>query len=292
MARGSIRDSHTVSHRYQLFFDSSRSGDPVYYLAGQSGDEAYYVFIRAKFGLDEPLTTQLWVNLGSVLRGDLVFRSLSTAGVAVIFSRVSHLMMVFMRFLSLRSAEFWSRGSAAGKFRLDRSLILSRCSDISSHRFRSDTFTAFFRALPWIVSGAGICFGESGFVGNQYFLDVLTHLALPALTLGTVQIAQIMRLTRTNMLNIVAENYITTARERRFRAQSFIRTRAPQCAFAGCHHRRQRFGNVLSGAVLTETVFAYPGLGRLMLEVLEARDYPVLMGLFLLISIAVAAMNF
>ncbi|HEV8160662.1 MAG TPA: ABC transporter permease, partial [Pyrinomonadaceae bacterium] len=64
-------------------------GDPVYYLAGQSGDEAYYELIRAKFGLDQPLTTQLWVYLSSVLRGDLGYSlSYQQPVAAVIFSRV------------------------------------------------------------------------------------------------------------------------------------------------------------------------------------------------------------
>ena len=94
-------------------------------------------------------------------------------------------------------------------------------------------------------------------------------------------------------MNILGENYITTARAKGVSERKVLYGHAlrnallPVVTIVGSD-----LGMLLSGAVLTETVFAYPGLGRLMLEVLEARDYPVLMGLFLLISIAVAAMNF
>lgn len=122
---------------------------------------------------------------------------------------------------------------------------------------------------------------------------MLAHLALPALTLAVVQIAQIMRLTRSQMLNVLSENFIITARakgvsERRILYGHALRNALlPVVTIIGSD-----LGMLLSGAVLTETVFAYPGLGRLTLEVLAARDYPVLMGLFLLISISVAVINF
>lgn len=117
--------------------------------------------------------------------------------------------------------------------------------------------------------------------GINYLFDLLAHLALPALTLAIVQIAQIMRLTRSEMLNLLGENFITAARakgvsERRVLYGHALRNALlPVVTIVGSD-----LGMLLSGAVLTETVFAYSGLGRLTLEVLAARDYPVLMGLF------------
>ena len=122
---------------------------------------------------------------------------------------------------------------------------------------------------------------------------MLAHLALPALTLAVVQTAQIMRLTRSQMLNILGENFITTARAKGVSENRVIYAHAlrnallPVVTVIGTD-----LGMLLSGAALVETVFAYPGLGRLTLEALESRDYPVLLGLFLMISIAVAVMNF
>ncbi len=129
--------------------------------------------------------------------------------------------------------------------------------------------------------------------GLDYLLDVLNHLVLPALTLTIMYLAQVMRLTRTAMLNVLGENFITTARAKGLEENRVIYGHAlrnallPVVTIIGSD-----FGMLLSGAVLVETVFAWPGLGRLMIDSLAMRDYPVLMGLFLLISISVVVANF
>ncbi len=129
--------------------------------------------------------------------------------------------------------------------------------------------------------------------GIDYVIDVLIHLALPCLTLVIVQIAQVMRLTRTEMLNVLGENFIITAHAKGlsegkvFYGHALRNALLPVATIVGSD-----FGMLLSGAVLVETVFAYPGIGRLMLESIDARDYPVLLGLFLMISIGVAVVNF
>jgi peptide/nickel transport system permease protein len=129
--------------------------------------------------------------------------------------------------------------------------------------------------------------------GLDHLLDVMSHLVLPAVTLGIVYLAQITRLTRTLMLNVLGENFITTARAKGLREGKVIYGHAlrnallPVITIIGAD-----VGMLLSGSVLVETVFAWPGLGRLMIDSLAMRDYPVLMGLFLLISISVVGVNF
>ena len=151
----------------------------------------------------------------------------------------------------------------------------------------------FFALYLGLFPAQGFVSANQDLTGIAYFLDLLAHLALPVLTLAIVQIAQIMRLTRAAMLNVLSENFITTARAKGVSERKVLYGHAlrnallPVITIIGGD-----LGMLLSGAVLTETVFAYPGLGRLMLEVLEARDYPVLMGLFLLISISVVVINF
>jgi peptide/nickel transport system permease protein len=128
--------------------------------------------------------------------------------------------------------------------------------------------------------------------GPIYLLDVLRHLALPALTLVIVQLAMITRLTRTEMLNVIGEDFITTARAKGLKEGRVIYGHAlrnasmPIITIIG-----NDIGMMLSGAVLVETVFAWPGLGRLLIDSIAMRDYPVLMGLFLLASTGVVVAN-
>ena len=273
-------------------------GDPVYYLAGQSGDEAYYALIRAKFGLDQPLWTQLWVYLSSILHGDLGYSlSYQQSVAAVIFSRVPATLLLILSAIVVASIGGVILGVEAARKEnsfLDRAL---NTFVLLGHSFPSFSIghllLLFFALYLGLFPAQGMVSANQDLTGIHYLLDVLVHLVLPCLTLAIVQLAQFMRLTRAEMLNVLGENYIITARakgvtERRVLYVHALRNALlPVVTIIGSD-----LGMLLSGAVLTETVFGYPGLGRLTLEALAARDYPVLMGLFLLISIAVAVFNF
>ncbi len=273
-------------------------GDPVVYLAGQSGDEQYYALIRAKFGLDKPLLIQLWVYLTNILRGDLGFSlSYQQSVAAVIFSRVP--------------ATFLLTGSAIVAATVGGVVLGVEVARRENSLFdrAATTFALFTNSFPSFSIGQilllffalylgffpaqGISSVNQNLTGAAYLFDLLIHLVLPVVTLAVIEIALIMRLTRTEMLNILNENFITTARakgvsERKvFYAHALRNALLPIVTVVGAN-----LGMILSGAVLVETVFAYPGLGRLMIEVIAARDYPVLMGLFLLISISVVVVNF
>ncbi len=254
--------------------------------------------IRAKFGLDQPLTTQLWVYLSSVLRGDFGFSLSHQQPVsAVIFARVPATFLLILSALFLASIGGVLLGVEAARREnsfYDRAF---NAFALLGHSFPSFSIghllLLFFALYLGLFPAQGMISANQDLTGINYFLDLLAHLTLPALTLAIVQIAQIMRLTRAEMLNVLDENFITTARakgvsERRVLYGHALRNALlPVVTIIGSD-----LGMLLSGAVLTETVFAYPGLGRLTLEVLAARDYPVLMGLFLLISISVAVINF
>ncbi|MDQ6785529.1 MAG: ABC transporter permease [Acidobacteriota bacterium] len=273
-------------------------GDPVYYLAGQSGDEQYYQLIRAKFGLDQPLLTQLWIYLGSVLRGDLGYSiSYQQPVSAVIFSRVPATLLLILSAITLASVGGVLLGVEAARRENSFYDRFFNTFALLGHSFPSFSIghllLLFFALYLGLFPAQGMTSANQDLTGINYFFDLLAHLALPALTLAIVQIAQIMRLTRSEMINVLSENFITTARakgisERRVLYGHALRNALlPVVTIIGTD-----LGMLLSGAVLTETVFAYPGLGTLTLDVLSARDYPVLMGLFLLISIGVAVMNF
>ncbi|MBA3770061.1 MAG: ABC transporter permease [Blastocatellia bacterium] len=273
-------------------------GDPVYYLAGQSGDEAYYAMIRAKFGLDQPLLTQLWVYFSSILRGDLGYSLNYQQPVSsVIFSRIPATLLLILSSVLVAAVggvilavEVARRENSIYDRALNNFVLLGHSLPSFSI---GHLLLLFFALYLGLFPAQGMLSANQDLTGLDYLSDLFSHLVLPCLTLAVVQIAQIMRLTRAQMLEVLNENYITTARAKGIKERRVVYGHAlrnallPVVTIIGSD-----LGMLLSGAVLTETVFGYPGLGRLTLEALAARDYPVLMGLFLLISIAVAIFNF
>ena len=132
----------------------------------------------------------------------------------------------------------------------------------------------------------------SGFTGMRYALDVAHHLVLPAVTLGLFFTAIYTRLTRASMLEVMSLDFVKTARAKGVPPGEITRRHVlrnallPVFTFAGI-----QAGQLLGGAVLTETVFAWPGIGRLMFDALVQRDYPVLLGVFLVTSTMVVLVN-
>ena len=133
---------------------------------------------------------------------------------------------------------------------------------------------------------------ESSGGGFQDVLDVLYHLVLPMATLALVYLAQYSRLARSSMLDVLGSDFIRTARAKGLAERIVLYNHAlrnaliPVVTVLGL-----QFGNVLSGAILVETVFNWPGLGRLAFDSVLRRDYPTILGLLLFSSIVVVAMN-
>ena len=133
---------------------------------------------------------------------------------------------------------------------------------------------------------------ESSGKGWGDVLDVLHHLILPALTLGLVYLAQYSRLSRAAMLDVLGADYIRTARAKGLSDRAVLYKHAlrnavlPVITVLGL-----QFGNVLAGAIVVETVFNWPGLGRLAFESVLRRDYPTILGVLLFSAVVVVVMN-
>ena len=121
---------------------------------------------------------------------------------------------------------------------------------------------------------------------------MLRHLVLPGATLGLLQLALVTRLTRTGLLEVLAEDYVRTARAKGLAPRAVLYRHAlrnallPVVTVVGGH-----IGTLLAGAVLTEIIFAWPGLGRLIYDATLSRDYPLLMAIFLVVSASVILVN-
>ena len=124
------------------------------------------------------------------------------------------------------------------------------------------------------------------------FLDALHHLILPAIVLGTIPLAVIARMTRSSMLEVLSEDYVRTARAKGL----------PPSRVIGLHALRNALipvvtviglsvGTLLAGAVLTETIFSWPGVGHWLIESISQRDYPALQGGIMLVSTVVILVN-
>jgi len=133
---------------------------------------------------------------------------------------------------------------------------------------------------------------RESYTGLAYGIDVFHHLILPSFTLGLSYLAINARFTRASMIEVMAQDYIRTARAKGVSDKVVTYKHAlrnallPLVTLTGLN-----FGFLLAGAVLTETVFAWPGLGRLMYDSIYTRDYPVLMGMFIFISVMVIVVN-
>jgi peptide/nickel transport system permease protein len=274
-------------------------GDPVETIAGASGgmDEKLQAELRAQYGLDRPLPVQLGIYLGKVLRGDLgysYFFNLPVSGLiaervpatlALVLTSVlaAFVMGTTLGVLSSRKPNGWLSqtinvlslvGFAAPVFWLGMLLVILLAS--------------VFPVFP--VSGMrGIA---SDGRGLRDVLDVLHHLVLPAFTLGLVYLAQYSRLSRAAMLDVLGADYIRTARAKGLSERVVLYKHAlrnavlPVVTVLGL-----QFGNVLAGAIVVETVFNWPGLGRLAYESVLRRDYPTILGVLLFSSVVVVVMN-
>ncbi len=124
------------------------------------------------------------------------------------------------------------------------------------------------------------------------FIDALAHMILPAMVLGTIPLAVIVRMTRSSMLEVLGEDYIRTARAKGLTRMRVIIVHAlrnamlPVVTVIGL-----QVGTLLAGAILTETIFSWPGLGRWLIDALQRRDYPVVQGGVLLVATMIILVN-
>lgn len=272
-------------------------GDPVHLLAGQSGDEQYFAFIREKFGLDRPLAAQLWSYLSNIARGDFGYSlAYQQPVLKLVLSRVPATLLLMITALLISTAGGILLGVEAARRQgsaFDRAVtafasISDAIPSFCLGQAALIVFAVWFNLFP----AQGMISAGREMSGAELWLDVFKHLALPALTLACAQMALLVRLTRTQMAQVLNEEFIVAARarglgERRIAYRHALRNAmAPIITIIG-----NEAGMILSGAVLVETVFAWPGLGRLMIDAIALRDYPVLLGLALLVSIGVVVAN-
>jgi len=272
-------------------------GDPVVALAGEHGDAAYYAFMREKFGLDRPLLEQLLTYAGNMLRADLGVSYVYGRPVAtVIAERLPATLLLTLSALVISSVAGIGLGVlAASRAHRWPDLVIS-VSTLALYAapvfwLAQGCLLVLALGLGWFpVSGTTTAGFDGG--GLEGTLDMARHLALPVLVLATQEVAAVARLTRVGLLEELRHDYVRTARakgatERRVLSHHALRRALlPVATIIG-----GRTGHLLSGAVLVEIVFGWPGIGRLLLSAVQNRDAPILLGIFLLVAAMVIIAN-
>ena len=274
-------------------------GDPVTALIGEYPAPPDYVErVREQYGLDAPLPERLVRYLGSVVRGDLGFSFANRQPVAtLVIERLGRtlLLMVTHRGLRDRGGHRARRvGGAAAALRGRPRRHRLRARGLLDPRVlaRPDPDP---RSSPsgsgWLPAG-GFRSIRAEYVGWAAVVDQARHMILPMLALSFRYMAITTRLTRASLLEVMNADYILASRarglsERRVLWEHGLRAAAlPIITVIGYN-----FGFIVAGSALVETVFGWPGVGRLMYDSIFTRDYPVLLGILLLVSVSVIVVN-
>jgi peptide/nickel transport system permease protein len=271
-------------------------GDPVVALGGEHGDAAHHAFLRARFGLDRPLPAQLATYVTNVLRGDLGISFVQgRAVISVIGERLPATLLLVSTALLLSSVAGVALASLTARLRRPWADLALSAGALLGHA--TPSFWLGQLALLTLAVGTGL-FPVQGMTdarqpstGFRHLLDVLHHLALPALVLAANELALTTRLVRTGLREALDTDYVRTARAKGLSDGLVIRHALRNVMLPVVTVVGGRIGMLFSGAVLVEVVFAWPGLGRLLLSSLLARDYPVLLGMLLFVALGVVLVN-
>jgi peptide/nickel transport system permease protein len=268
-------------------------GDPIVLLAGDSGDEAYYAAMRRRWGLDRPLGEQWFRYLLQVLRGELGYSfQYQQPVLSVIASRLwPTLLLTGTSLVVATGVGLWLgvQASVRAGTPIEHAIgTLTLLGGTLPTFWVGQVLVIVFAAGLGLFPIQGMVSPRAAHTGLRYALDVAHHLVLPALTLTVWQLALIVHVTRAGMREALAGEFIRTAHAKGVAPRAIWYRHAlrhavlPLLTVVGQH-----MGTFLAGATLTEIVFAWPGLGRLLYDATLARDYPLLLAMVLVTAVMV-----
>lgn len=288
-------------------------GDPVTHLLGERGGDPEMVEqMRARFGLDKPIHEQYLIFVGNALKGDLGESTVSKRPVSEEFwSRFPatlELALIGLIWSVLLGIPLGILAAVKKNSVLDYSVIGVSLVGYSMPIFWWGLILVIFFSvhLGWFPVSGRIGFmydipSVTGFLlidtwlsgeGFGAFWDAVKHLFLPAVVLGTIPLAVMARMTRSSVLEVLGEDYVRTARAKGLAGFRVVYIHAlrnaliPIVTVIGL-----LVGSLLTGAVLTETIFSWPGIGRWLVNSVQARDYPVIQGGVLYLAFLIVMVN-
>jgi len=258
-------------------------GDPAVILAGETANQATVEAIRQRFGLDRPLIVRYGIYLRQMARGDLGTSIFSGVPVTQeIWDRFPKTLELAVSSVALAVVVGILLGIAAA---LKRDTVVDRLATVIA--LAGISIPGFWLALLliYIFSVQYRWFPTGGTGGWRAFV-------LPTLTLSVFSIAYITRITRSLLLEVIGQDYVRTARAKGVPGRSVVLKHAlrnamiPLVTVIGL-----RLGVMLTGSVVAESIFAWPGLGRLMVTAVNNRDYPIIQGVLLTFALTFVVVN-
>lgn len=272
-------------------------GDPIVMFLGEgAADPVFEAQVRHRLGLDRPLYEQLFYYLQGVLAGDLgtsFHQGRSVLALILDRAQPTVLLMGFsIAFGTVMGILMGVYAATKPYATRDNVTIVASLIFFSLPNFwlGQMLILIFSVELGWLPAAGMRSFMVSA---DQYWIDRALHLVLPTITLGSTLGAFVARFVRTSMIEALSQDYILTARAKGLSDHAVFYTHAlrnallPVITYIGL-----RLGYMLSGAVVIESVFGWPGLGLLMIDALFDRDYPLILGMFIVVSLSVTIVTF
>lgn len=269
-------------------------GDPIRIMAGlDNPNEAQIALLRAKYGLDKSIPEQFVMFLKQIAHGDLGYSYVSDRPVVdMIMEKVGPTLALSLTVLIIAVTigtligvyAARKNGSWFDKLVCNISYIFDATPGFWLGLMMIIIFASYLKLLPT----SGMVSLRNNYTGIKYILDVAKHMILPVSTMVLTQIPYYFRIARSSVLQAMAEDYVITFRATGMKESKIFNKYVlrnailPTVTVVG-----MRMGFLLSGSVLIETVFAWPGMGRLMYTSISKRDYPLLTGIYLVSSLLI-----
>ena len=280
-----------------FFLIHAAPGDPVAALAGDYVTKEYRDLIIQHYGLDQPLITQSFKYFKNVVTGDFGDSYYFKAPVfAVISTRVLPTLLLIVPSVVLSTFFGIVLGMLTVRFK--SYTIGIGIPILATIIYALPTFwlgyllILFFSIKLNIFPIQGMSNPRYSLEGLEYYIDVFKHLALPLLTMVLTQLAQVVLLVKSRLSEEIQRPYFKTALSKGLKRQSAIFNHAlPNAMLPIVTVHGTSYGFLITGSILTETVFAWPGLGRLMIIAIEVRDYPLVLGILFMLSLIILILN-
>jgi peptide/nickel transport system permease protein len=273
-------------------------GDPVRMMFGDPRIKAEQMQkVREQFGLDKPMGIQFLSYVKELSKGNMgISFSHKKPVIQVIAERVPNTLILVLTSLVIAIAAGVSLGALAGwksGSRFDQIVVSVSLAVYSVPSFALGLILLLvFAFIFFLFPLGGMATAASGFTGFRYILDVGWHLVLPAISIIFWYIGEYVLLTRSSMVDVLGKDYIITARAKGLKEKTILKGHAlrnallPVITMSGIN-----FAFAIGGVIEAETVFSWPGIGRLTYEAVMKRDYPLLQGVFLIFAISVVFVN-
>lgn len=273
-------------------------GDPVRQIAKERPMSPEQIAeLRAQYGLDKPVLAQFWDYIVNIFTGNLgesyVYRKSVSSLIAeymvptLLLTATAAILAIALG-LWLGQHAAWKRGSFFDKAVTGTSLVFW---SVPTFWLALILLMVFGGTLRWFPTGGMVTVGLDA-TGFAYVLDVARHMVLPVISMVAVVYAQYLLVMRASLIEEMSSDYLTTARAKGLR-DDLVRTRhaVPNALLPTVTLVFMHIGGLIAGAVTIETVFSWPGLGKLTYEAISGPDMPLLQGTFVVFSTIIIIMN-